>query len=55
MSEFHDTIRFAIGCSVPVLIMGFAAWLMAKRVPGWWAYLIAAFLIAATTKVQVGA
>lgn len=48
-----EIIRFAIGCAVPICIMGFAAFLIWKQVDGWGWYLFVAVLIVGSMKISV--
>ncbi len=49
-----ESFRFAVGCMVPIAVMGFSAFLIYKQVPGWGWYLFASALIAGSTSVKVG-
>lgn len=48
-----ETIRFLIGCMVPITALVAAAFLIYKQVPGWGWYLFVAACVALGTSVKV--
>ena len=54
MKDVCEAIMYLAACSVPVSIMGFAAFLLYKKADGWGWYLLVAALLCSAMRFKVG-
>lgn len=53
IKELSEIIRFAIGVSVPLGVMGMSAYLMYHQVPGWGWFLMVSAAVVLSARVHV--
>jgi hypothetical protein len=54
MNKLYEMVMFVAVCSIPISLMGIAAFLIYKQVDGWGWFLLCALMISGSLRAKIG-